>query len=95
MIKYTLQTSDDGKVHTLLSNGSACTCPFKTSVPVPNKLGQPVFIGQSCNSSCPHFAIASLEATKYAVLSCGDSKDIKLEPTEPKTETKTNSGIIL
>jgi len=91
MIKYTLQTSDDGKVFTLLSNGSACTCPFKTSVPVPNKLGQPVFIGQSCNSSCPHFKLLD----NYIELSCGNFREVALQPTEPKTETKTNSGIIL
>lgn len=92
MIKHTLQTSDNGKLHTLLSNGSPCTCPFKSSVPVPDKLGQPVFIGQSCNSSCPHFF---LNEVNEVILSCGHGAVIGIIPTEPKTETKTNSGIIL
>lgn len=96
-IKHTLKTSPDGKIHTLQSNGMDCTCPFKSSFPMPDKLGQPVFVGQPCNSNCPHFKIKKDIGTNYlVVLSCGtEDAEKSINPNEPVKETVTKSGIVL
>lgn len=99
-IKHTLKTSPDGKIYTLQSNGIDCTCPFKSSFPMPDKLGQPVFVGQPCNSNCPHFLVLNdgydLSPNQVSTLTCGSSMlRIKIEPTEPVKETITKSGIVL
>jgi hypothetical protein len=90
-IKHTLKTSPDGKIHTLQNNGMDCTCPFKSSFPMPDKLGQPVFVGQPCNSNCPHFRFKH----DFLNLTCGAFDEIKIEPTEPVKEIVTKSGIVL
>jgi hypothetical protein len=98
-IKHTLRTSPDGKIHTLQNNGIDCTCPFKSSFPMPDKLGQTVFVGQPCNSNCPHFNIdwisGEMDENTMIILGCGHGQMIRIEPTEPVKETVTKSGIVL
>lgn len=93
-ITHTLKTSPDGKIYTLQNNGMDCTCPFKSSFPMPDKLGQPVFVGQPCNSNCPHFVFSqNFENTIF--LTCGTYTELAIMPTEPVKETVTKSGIVL
>jgi hypothetical protein len=96
-IKHTLKTSPDGKIHTLQNNGMDCTCPFKSSFPMPDKLGQPVFVGQPCNSNCPHFHIDYVfeNESKHITLTCGSTRIFTADKTEPVKETVTKSGIVL
>lgn len=50
-------------------------CPFKNSFPSQNSFGQIQFIGQSCNSLCPHFFYEKRTGSEIVDISCSGSSE--------------------
>jgi flavoprotein len=78
--EYALATRTSGTYteYTLVKNGVAQNCPFKSRIPVPvyntvNKAQVDGYnqIDQNCTDSCPHFKIIEGKEYMSVQLSCG------------------------
>lgn len=70
---YALATRELGtyKEYTLIKNGLPQLCPFKSRIPMPDKLGQIQQLDQNCTDSCPMFRIIELNKSIKVSLHCG------------------------
>jgi len=96
MNNITTTNEEKDGVITLIRNGKAAICPFRTPIVLPSQLqGQLQIMPHSCNSQCPHFNLREIEGMtttpSYELeLTCGNGAFFQIykdqpsdQPTEP------------